>query len=266
MQDSTASRTPLTWQDTAFFRPVGKPVDTVPPAASIFEGHLLRPVAPALTPAPIPEAGSWAFPVLILCIGLMAAASVKGGFRPAALLRAALDRSAMSTVLRSGVLSDGLWPRVAMAASLVSLSMFLTVMLNGQGLPVGTGPGETATVLFGVSILLVADRWAGAALGSVMNVHQLFTAHIVEREVLIISAGMALLPVTLMMLYGPEAVSPIAGGLGVVFVILCASRDLQRSVGLLWGGQGVRAWHIFYYFCALKLLPLSVAFRAISAH
>jgi hypothetical protein len=69
-----------------------------------------------------------------------------------------------------------------------------------------------------------------------------------------------------MMLYGPEAVAPIAGGMGVAFVILCVARDLQRSVGMLWAGQGVRAWHIFYYFCALKLLPLSVAFRAISAH
>jgi hypothetical protein len=268
MQDSLAlvSDTPsLALQDTAFF--TGTLADTTPVELprSLFQGHLLRPSDPGLRPDTGGGAAGWSFMVALLCVVLFSIAQRGGDSRPSIMVRAAFDRATSNHLLRYGAGADGLLSLVMIVASVLSMALFAAAVADhwSDGKASGLQMFLSATVV--IAVLGVLARVMYMVLGSVFRVHHLIRAYQIDRTSMFVSTGLFLMPCSMVHFFGPSSISIPALVVGAVILALFYLKDLLRALALLWSDSQVNAIHIFYYFCALKILPLSAAFRLVTA-
>lgn len=268
MQDSldrASESNSLVWQDTALFHEV--PVqEAAPPAVrSLLEGHLLRPADPMLLPEKVDGPVGWAFLIVLLCVVLFALAQRGGEDRPSIMLRAAFDRATSNHLLRYGSGADSLMSVIMMVASILSMALFVTSLAEHFSAEGEVGFTTFLTALVGTVVLGASVRLLYGVLGTVFRVNHLIRAFTIDRTAMVVSTGLLLLPCAAVYHFGPGATAWPALLVGCAAAILFYLKDLQRGMVLLWSDPSVSAAHIFYYFCALKILPLSAAFRLVAA-
>jgi hypothetical protein len=265
MQDSISSPTHLTWQDTAFFVEAPKAVVPEQPVQSLFEGHLLRVADDAMLPTAVADGMGWVFIVLIGCILLFALAQRGGDVRPSVLFRAAFDRATANHILRYASGSEGVMSFLMVLAGTVSIGLFVTSFLSRYLLLI-QGNFLDFLLVTGLVILCgIAVRALHISLGVLFRVGQLVRANTQDRMALTVTCGVLLIPFSALFHYGPSIASDAALVLGICTIVLLYLKEFQRSMTLLWSDSTVSAAHIFYYFCALKIMPLCVLVRIVTA-
>jgi len=261
MQDSTVASRTLTWQDTAYFKASGPPVPVFA-TESLFTGHLLRVADAEMAPAPRVVTGGWTFPVIIGLMTVVLVTNMKSGVGPLRVLRAAVDGAMLSTLVRLGTTSDQRVPAALFLSGVVSIGMFGCAaaerLVGSAAFSLEGMAGMAAMVL----LYLLGTRWLNLALAGMVGCIQLARSYGVIQGVLVTSLGIALLPVTLALLHGPDSWRWLPLLLGALLVLWFLISDALRSTALLWSDTATRAHHIIYYFCAFKILPLSVVIRA----
>lgn len=268
MQDSLAiPPRPLhmTWQDTAYFSETPDVLFLEEAVPSLFEGHLLRVSGETMSPVPTSDPMGWAFLVLMACLALFTFAQRGGETRPSIMLRAAFDRATANHIHRYGQAGGGIPDMVMMLAGTASMGLFLTALLISHG---GEWQGDISGFLMvtgGLMAVWLSVRLLHTALGILFSVPHLVRANTQDRTLLAVSCGLLLVPCSALYFFGPTASASVALMLGCGVIALMYLKEMQRSLVLLWADPAVSAAYIFYYFCALKILPLSAAYRLVTA-
>lgn len=265
MQDSISRPTHLTWQDTAFFVEPPEVAVQEEPVTSLFEGHLLRVADDAMLPKAASDGVGWVFLVLMGCILLLAFAQRGGDVRPSVLFRAAFDRATANHILRYASGSEGAMSFLMLLAGVVSIGLFVTAVLSRHAL---YGEGRFVDFLVVTAFVAIAGIVTRAlyfSLGVLFRVSHLVRANANDRTALTVTCGVLLVPCSALYHFGPSSISDVVIMIGFGAMALLYLKELQRSVTILWNDTGVSAAHIFYYFCALKIMPLCVLVRIVTA-
>lgn len=262
MHDSIVGARSLTWQDTAYFGPVTATTPDVQ-MESLFHGHALRVSDAEMLPMARNSTQGWTFPVIIGLVMLVLITKLRGGVNPVRVLRASVDGAMLNALVRIGTTSEQRVPVLLLFVGMVSIALFLSAA--SDRVFGGIDPGLLSllenTVL--VAAFLMGTRWLNRIIGDFLGNVQLARSYAVIQSVLISSLGMVLLPFTMVMFHGPEAWKTWMVAFGIALLSWFFVSDAIRSASLLWGDKAARPHHIIYYFCALKILPLSIVLRVV---
>lgn len=264
MQDSISSHLHLTWQDTALFAETPQAELSEQPIQSLFEGHLLPVREDKMLPVAVSDGAGWVFLVLMACTVLFAFAQRVGEIRPSILLRAAFDRATANRLLRYASGSDGVMSSFLSLAGAVSIGVFITAALSSYTQFMHGHFVDFLLVTGFVVLSGIANRALHISLGVLFQVGHLVRANAQDRTTLTVTCGVLLLPISALFHFGPSSYSDTALMLGVFMMAALYLKEVQRSITLLWGDAAVTAAHIFYYFCAFKIMPLCVLVRLLT--
>ncbi|MCF8257456.1 MAG: DUF4271 domain-containing protein [Flavobacteriales bacterium] len=265
MNDSLAQQSHLTWQDTAFFVETPGPPTMVDAPVSIFEGHLLTPLSKGMEVHSSHGSMAWAFMVMTACLFLYAVTQRGGEVRPSVMLRAAFDRATANHLLRYGSESERVLTLLMLLASLLSIGLFVTTLAGRFTGFATAGLSGFLTVTSVLAGLGLAVHIGYVLMGNIFGIPHLLRVYELDRTAITVGMGLLLLPCSAIHHFGPGSLSQAALVLGITVLILFYIKDLQRTLMLLWNDTAVSAAHIFYYFCALKILPLFAAIRIVTA-
>ena len=109
--------------------------------------------------------------------------------------------------------------------------------------------GSKRIVLFGISFLF--------------DLHQELKIHSFNQNLLHSMAGLLLLPVSLLMFYNSVIPSTWLVTMGLVIAGLFYIQGLFRGMQLAVYASRISLLHLFYYLCALEILPVFVLIRLV---
>ncbi len=262
MQDSISINRPLTWQDTAYFVTTVKSTEALE-RESLFSEHLLRVRDDTMVPVQRQEQEGLTFYLIIGLIAVVLFTNMRGGLGPMRVFRAAFDGAALSTSVRIGTTSDQRIPVQLFLTGVLSIGLFASFVAARILGRVGFGLEDALGMALAVLAYLLGTRWVNLLLSTMVGSAQMARSYGVVQGVLVTSVGVALLPVALIALFGPGWAQWPSLIIGMVLLGWFVLSDLIRSAVLLMSDTATRAHHIIYYFCTLKILPLSVAVRAV---
>jgi hypothetical protein len=262
MQDSLGANKQLTWQDTAYFVTSANTAEVVD-RESLFSGHLLRIRNQEMMPVQRQEASGLAFYLILGLMAVVLFANMRGGLGPMRVFRAAFDGAMLNTLVRIGTSSDQRVPVQLFLSGVLSIGLFASIIAARVSGMAGPELEDSLGLAGVVLIYMLGTRWANRVLSTMAGNTQMARSYGVVQGVLVTSVGVALLPVSLIALYGPGWLLWPSLIIGTVLLGWFVLSDLIRSVVLLMSDTATRAHHIIYYFCTLKILPLSVVVRAV---
>jgi len=262
MQDSIGIRRPLTWQDTAYFVTTGNSTQALD-EESLFSEHSLRVRDKAMMPVHRQEAEGLTFYLIIGLVAVVLFTNMRGGLSPIRVFRAAFDGAMLNALVRIGTTSDQRVPVQLFLTGVLSIGLFASILASSVSDRVGSGVENALGMAFMVLVYLLGTRWVNLLLSTMVGSTQMARSYGVVQGVLVTSVGVALLPVALIALYGPSWMQWPSLIIGIVLLGWFVLSDLIRSAVLLMSDTATRVHHIIYYFCSLKILPLSVAVRAV---
>lgn len=100
-------------------------------------------------------------------------------------------------------------------------------------------------------------------LANTFDLHQDWKVYAFNIDILRSAAGLALLPVTLFLFYNPQFPTAYFVYLGATIGMLFYLKGLHRGLSIAFNSAGVSLLHLFYYLCALEILPVFVLIRLV---
>jgi hypothetical protein len=76
-------------------------------------------------------------------------------------------------------------------------------------------------------------------------------------------SGLALLPLNLLIYYSPQVPVRFLLYIGMVIAFIFYFKGVIRGISLAMGNRSLTALHLFYYLCALEILPVFVLVRTV---
>ena len=116
-------------------------------------------------------------------------------------------------------------------------------------------------ILGGLVVFVILKRGVQWVLANLFQLGQMLKGYHFNVNVLWSVAGLIVLPLSLLLFYSPfiPIVYPVI--LGVVVFGFFYLKILQRGVQIVLSSGSVSPLHLFYYFCALEMLPVFVLIR-----
>lgn len=99
------------------------------------------------------------------------------------------------------------------------------------------------------------------ALGLIFQSQQIVKLYRYNLNLFFSMDGLLLLPLSMLILFSPEIPVQIVIGLAGILVLFFYLKTLQRGLLLATSGSGVKLLHLFYYLCALEILPIFLMVR-----
>jgi hypothetical protein len=72
---------------------------------------------------------------------------------------------------------------------------------------------------------------------------------------------LVLLPLSLLLLYSPQIPFMLVIYFGASVAVFFYLKGLQRGISVALSSTAISTLHLFYYFCALEILPIFVLIR-----
>lgn len=228
---------------------------TAPPT-SFFGNKLIHPDMVGET---IPTTDEWLIVVFLLALSLLAYVRINHAKRFSQIFKAAMDISTAKEMMRE---ENPLGQRASVILSMVFLLLlpvliYQAVLMYSPALAGSSGIlfylKITGLVLLAYFVKILALRVTGIAL----NTRSAVAEYIFNLFLLAQVGGLFIFPVAVLLSY--SLFSP-ALLLIIGFSILFFSYIVRifRGFSLSWGRPGLSSLHLFYYFCALELVPAIV--------
>ncbi|MCB0755453.1 MAG: DUF4271 domain-containing protein [Flavobacteriales bacterium] len=145
--------------------------------------------------------------------------------------------------------------------SAISISVFVSGVILWSNPTLDSFAPIFGQVFGGLLLFVILKRglqWALANLFQLSNVLKSFHFNV---NVLWSFAGLLALPLCLLLFYSPIIPTTYLTVVGTVIFLLFYLKVLQRGVRISLYSGSVSPLHLFYYFCALEMLPLFVLIR-----
>ena len=101
------------------------------------------------------------------------------------------------------------------------------------------------------------------SLAQVFELRQELKFHHFNLNILQSVAGLALIPLTLLIFYSPQIPNQLVVYTGLAVGAFFYFKGLQRGVSIALNSPVLSTLHLFYYFCALEILPAFVLIRIV---
>lgn len=256
--------------DTLQLLPTDSIQDTVPvvvvmPAPedveSLFSGHLLTDTHEQTFIVRKQVSNGFGFSILLGCAAVLIYLQRDSEGVFSSIFRSSFDRNLAQQQARVENSQQARNLFILTVVSVFSISIFLAAMLSYK-LPGGASAAELFLPILGIttaSILL--KRLSVRFLAFLFEVKQEFRLHTYNLNVFLSAIGSVLLPLTLLLFFGPSASHDVISVAGLVVIGTFYLKGLQRGLILALNSNQISALHLFYYFCALEILPVFVLLR-----
>lgn len=233
------------------------------PVISLFKGHLLQPQNGFEYLNRFDPANTFGFIVLLFCCAtiIYLQRSYLGFF--SSVFKAGFDRvlSQQDARLENSQRTRNMM--LLQFTALVSISLFITFTI-----PLYIETDLVPIALFGLAftsltIVVFIKRIVLWSLAQIFNLQAELRIHRFSSSVLLSMTGLALLPLSLLLHYSPyisyQWVVYTAAALAGFFYL----KVITRGFLLALSSNAISVLHLFYYFCALEILPLFVLIRLV---
>ncbi len=240
---------------------VAGPVVSEQPPTSLFEGHLLPP-SEGIAPEDRSMADNgFIFIVLLLCVAIAAYLQLNSDRLFPSIFKAGFDRN---LALQDARIENSQRIRnlfIAQVVALLSISLFITGALSRILLPVTDHSGLFLKVLGIFTVAVLTRRLIMMLLSRLFGMSAVFRLQRYNLTVFLTALGLLLLPVTVLFFFVPSLSPVVPYHIGMVLIGFFYLKGLLRGLMLAIGQGGASLLHLFYYLCALEILPLFILVR-----
>ncbi len=240
--------------------------DTVPvvfeePVPSLFEGHLLPVQNDFSYLDKVVSGGSFGFFVLLFCAAIFVyiQRSSEGFF--GSVFKASFDANQANQDARveNSQRSTSLF--LTQIIALLSITLFSTEVIIQLGLTTSPMVAVFFPLLGGLIAVILLKRAILWILAQLFNLNSELKHHRFNLNIFLSGTGLALLPISLLLFYSPQIPFLVVVYLGAAIGIMFYLKGLQRGVSLALSSNSIVTLQLFYYFCAVEILPVFVLIR-----
>lgn len=227
----------------------------------LFSDHLLQPDGP-LEPLLIPASGNlMVFLILFGCILCLAYLHLNSDRLLSAVFRASFDRNLALQYVRSENSQRSRNLFILQVLAIISIALFAA--LAWAEMQPSTPPlsGAFLYALGAVSAVIFARTVVLHFLSLVFNAASLLKVHLHDTRIFTDMIGLLLIPITAILYFGPTIPDTWILGAGVSIVAFFYLKGVSRGVTLFLNQRAFPAVYMFYYLCALEILPLFALIR-----
>lgn len=203
------------------------------------------------------------FLVILACIGVY---SFQLSFRrkeTLLILRSVYDGNVSEQLFRENSRLTERSLYMLLITTLVLVSTFATWWLGESGIISGIGIKQMLIGVVCAALVYVFRYTVLQLLGTLGNAREVIDQVVFDLKTILATIGFVALPLVTFAVFAIGNIAQVSGY--VVLIILCLSFGLflfKGSVVSLRSAQ-VRFLHLFYYFCALEIMPLIWAYRSL---
>lgn len=231
------------------------------PAISLFIDHQLQPENEFLYLERAVSSGSFIFIILLICAAIVVYLQRNSDGIFSAVLKASFDvnQANQDARIENSQRSRNLFIIQIIAA--ISIALFIT----GVHPHLWQSNMSAAEVFFSaIGVLLatvVLKRFSLWFLAQLFSLNNELRFHRFNLSILFSSTGIVLLPLSLLLFYSQQIPFQVVIFLGAAVVTLFYLKGLQRGLSIALSSGAISTLHLFYYFCALEILPIFVLLR-----
>lgn len=145
--------------------------------------------------------------------------------------------------------------------AIISIALFISAALS-RWLEVTT---PVSTLFFqalgGLLGFVILKRSVLRLLAFIFELRSELKIHSYNLNIFIATVGVTLLPLTLLLFFSPSLPTNVIAYAGIGLGVLFHLKGLQRGFSVAFNSSHVSTLHLFYYFCALEILPVFVLIR-----
>ena len=231
------------------------------PIVSLFKGHQLQPENDFSYKERAVSSGSFGFFILFICAGIILYLQRNSDGIFSAIVKASFDSNQANQDARVENAQRSRNLLIIQIVSSISIALFIT-----DALPHFSQTKFSTTELFFsvIGVLLIAivfKRVVLWLLAQLFNLSSEFRLHRFNLSVLFSATGLVLLPLSLLLFYSTQIPFMLIIYLGMGVGIFFYLKGLQRGISVAVSSTAISTIHLFYYFCALEILPIFVLLR-----
>lgn len=201
------------------------------------------------------------FAILFVCAGIVVYLQRSSDGIFARLFRSSFDGNIAQQEARIESSQQARNLFILQVTAVISISLFISAGLS-RWLEVTTPiPTLFFQVLGGVLGFVILKRSILRLLAFIFELRGEIRIHSYNLNILIATAGVSLLPLTLLLFYSPSIPINVIVYTGIVIGSLFHLKGLQRGLSVALNSSHISPLHLFYYFCALEILPVFVLIR-----
>ncbi|MGB0916586.1 MAG: DUF4271 domain-containing protein [Flavobacteriales bacterium] len=231
------------------------------PVVSLFEGHSLVGQNDLLFIDKLEIGNEIGFLIFLICSVLLIYIHRNAEGFLASVFRASFDRNLAGQDARVENTQRSRSLLLVQLVSILSISLFgSTVFLTYGSLKMD----PIIAFLWAVALLLnlsVVKKLMQWLLAQVFNLQGEMRYHRFSGNVLLSAVGLVLLPVSVLLIYSPQIPALAVTTLGLTVIGFFYIKGLLRGFQLAVFDNAISPLYLFYYFCALELLPVFVLIR-----
>jgi len=118
-------------------------------------------------------------------------------------------------------------------------------------------------VLGGLVGFAVTKKGVQWLLSSLFQLSGVLKSYHFNTNILMAASALVLLPVCILMFFSPQIPSMALVYVSIVLVAFFYLKTIQRGLRIALATSSVSPLHLFYYFCALEILPVFVLIRLV---
>lgn len=233
------------------------------PQKSIFENHQLQP-GPSLKNQPLADHGSLVVFGLILISGAVLAylqRNTDGFFRT--LLKESFDHNLAMQDARMENSQRNRNITLSQFTAFISYGLFISAIIqNMTEIRMATAELFIRTIVVFIG-LFIAKRSVLWTLSFIFETGNLLKIQSFNLNLFLTVSGLALLPLNLLIFYSPQVPVQILLYVGIVIAAFFYLKGVIRGISLALNNRSLSALHLFYYLCALEILPVFVLVRTV---
>jgi len=231
------------------------------PIVSLFKGHQLQPENDFSYIERAVSSGSFGFFILFICAGIILYLQRNSDGIFSAIVKASFDSNQANQDARVENAKRSRNLLIVQIVAAISIAIFIT-----GSLPHLSRTGFSASEAFFaiIGVLLVAVFFKRIALwlfAQLLNLNSELRIHRFNLSVLFSATGLVLLPLSLLLFYSPQIPFMLVIYLGMGAGLFFYLKGLQRGFSIAVSSTAISPLHLFYYFCALEILPIFVLIR-----
>lgn len=231
------------------------------PVSGLFDNHLLQTENNFLYIERAANNGSFSFLVLMVCAAIIVYLQRNSDGIFSAVLKASFDvnQAHQDARVENSQRSRNLF--ILQVVSAISIALFIAGMAVQLGVTSFSGSRVFFWALVALFIGVLLKRVLLWILAQLFSLNAELRLHRFNLSIFFSSTGLFLLPLSLFLFYSPQIPFTIVGYAGAAVALLFYLKTLHRGVSTAMVSSGISMLHLFYYFCALELLPFFVLIR-----
>ncbi len=231
------------------------------PVVSLFQDHQLQAENGFSYMERVVSGGSFGFFILFICAAIVVYLQRNSDGIFSAVMKASFDINQASQDARVENSQRSRNMLIIQMVSAISIALFLTAALPHISLNQYSTSELFFPIIGMLSLTVLFRRSLLWFLAQLFDLNSEFRFHRFNLGVFFSAAGLVLLPLSLLLLYSPQIPAIIILYVGAAVGVFFYLKGLQRGISIAISSSSISSLHLFYYFCALEILPLFVLLR-----